>query len=441
MAYFIIETEEQLQDLEPQEDSFVEVILGNNLYHPKLNSMIGVYYRTADKGYILPITHSETFSLPVDSIKSFLSQHRRLYCFDQKLTSYFLDTANMVDVGFSIMNEENKLPEIDADPLVYKEFYRKYAHGPQLNRLIPIVKVYERSENLYQVFAPYIGKGIGWESFTHEMINAYKKVEEVGVAIDPLKFEDFFQLPNTRYSISKDNRIYSYYNMYNLTSRPTNAFNGINFLALNKEDGSRESFIPTNSMLIELDFEAYHLKLIANIAQEYTDATESIHKLLAREYFKKEDISEEEYKQAKDISFKQMYGGISEEYLHIPFYKKIARMQDNLWEQYNHQNGLYLPTGRFLKKSENLYKQKIFNYYIQNLETCSNVDLLTEIQKELESYKSKVILVVYDAFLVDLHPEDGKIFIQKIKEIINKQGLTAQFKYGSSYNSLKKAQI
>ncbi len=441
MAYFIIETKEQLEELQPQEDSFVEIILGNNNFHPELNRIIGVYYRTKEKGYILPISHSETFSLDKQLVDSFLTSHKRLYCFDKKLASYFVPTDNMIDVGFICMNEENKLPEFDQEPQIYRDFYRKYSNGLLLNRLIPIVKIYERSENIYKKFESYIGKVSGWEDFNHRMVEVYKKVEEVGLKIDPAKFEDFFQLLNPKYSISRDSRIYSYYNLYNLTSRPTNAFNGVNFLALNKEDGSRESFIPTDSMLIELDFEAYHLKLIANLVQEYTDTTESIHKLLAREYFKKEDISEEEYKQAKEISFKQMYGGISEEYLHIPFYKKIAKMQDNLWEQYNHQNGLYLPTGRFLKKSENLYKQKIFNYYIQNLETCSNVELLTDIQKELESYKSKVVLVVYDAFLIDLHPEDGKIFIQKVKEIISKQGLTAQFKYGSSYNSLKKAQI
>lgn len=441
MAYFIIETEEQLQGLEPQEDSFVEVILGNNQYHPKLNSMIGVYYRTKEKGYLLPISHSETFSLPVQAIRDFLASHKRLYCFDQKLVSYFLDTSNMVDVGFLIMNEENKLPEIDAEPLIYREFYRKYSHGPQLNRLIPIVKIYERSENIYEKYAPYIGKDSGWYDFTSSMIEAYKKVEEVGIKVDPLKFEDYFQFVNRKFSISQNDRIYSSYNLYNLTSRPTNAFNGVNFLAINKDDNSRECFLPTDSMLIELDFEAYHLKMIANLVQEYTDSTESIHKLLAREYFQKEDISDEEYKQAKDISFKQMYGGVLEEVLHIPFYNKIVKMQDHLWELYNHQNGLYLPTGRFLKKSENLYKQKVFNYYIQNLETTYNVDLLTAIQKELGSYKSKVILVVYDAFLVDLHSEDGKEFILKVKEIIKKQGLTAQFKYGSNYNSLKKAQI
>jgi hypothetical protein len=272
------------------------------------------------------------------------------------------------------------------------------------------------------------------------MIECYREVEETGISIDYNKFENNFQLISEEYSI-KDGKIYSSYNLYNLTSRPTNAFNNINFLAINKDDNSRESFIPINTMFIELDFEAYHLKLIANLVQEYSDSTESIHKLLAREYFQKEDISDEEYKQAKEISFKQMYGGISEEYLHIPFYKKIAKMQNNLWEQYNHQNGLYLPTGRFLKKSDNLYKQKIFNYYIQNLETCSNVYLLKEILNTLKRYSSKVVLVVYDSLLIDFDTGDGKEVILEIKEIIQKQGLSATFKYGKDYNNLIKAKI
>ena len=439
MAYFIVETEEQLQDLEPLEDSFVEVLLGNNLYHPKLNSMIGVYYRTKEKGYILPISHSETFSLPVQAIRDFLAKHIKLYCLDKKLVSYFLDTTNMVDLGFIIMNEENKMPEIDSDPLIHREFYRNFSHGPQLNRLIPIVKLYERSENIYQNISSYIGKDNHWNDFTNSMIKAYKKVEEIGIVIDPHKFEDNFQSVNTKFSVSR-NKIYSSYNLYNLTSRPTNAFNGVNFLAINKDDGSRESFIPANNMFIELDFEAYHLRLIANMVQEYVGSTESIHKLLAKEYYQKEDISEEEYKEAKQLSFQQIYGGIKEEYAHIPFFDKILKMQESLWKRYNHHGGIHLSTGRWLRKSENLYKQKLFNYYIQNMETVSNVKLLEEIQLlfELEKYKSKILLVVYDSFLIDFHSEDGRECIDKIKEIINNQGLTAQFKYGANYGSLKK---
>jgi hypothetical protein len=57
----------------------------------------------------------------------------------------------------------------------------------------------------------------------------------------------------------------------------------------------------------------------------------------------------------------------------------------------------------------------------------------------LEPYKSKVILVVYDSLLIDFNSEDGKEAIIKVKEIINNEGLTAQFKYGANYNSLKKS--
>jgi hypothetical protein len=194
-------------------------------------------------------------------------------------------------------------------------------------------------------------------------------------------------------------------------------------------------------MLIELDFEAYHLKLIANLVGEYMDTTESIHKLLAREYFQKEEISDEEYKEAKELSFKLIYGGIPEDYIHIPFFQKIAEMQGNLWMSYNSQGGVFLPTGRWLKKSDNLYPQKLFNYYIQNLETSSNIHLLNDILEVLKDYKTKVILVVYDSLLLDFSISDGKEPIIKIKQIIENQHLSAKFKYGKDYNSLQKTEL
>jgi hypothetical protein len=435
MAYFIIETEEQFSRLTPEDNAYIEVIVGNNNYHPKLTSPIAVYYRTSDKGYILPISHSEAFSISLESIQTFLNLHSLLYCFDRKFTSYFINTTNMYDLGTIIMNKENKVPELDIDPQIYKEFYRKHYQKPDINRLIPIVKIYERSENLYNQVKNYIGY-----SYTDDeelMIDVYKAVEEQGISIDEKLFNKYFETHTSVFSI-KDNKIYTSYNLYNLTSRPTNAFNNINFLAISKDDKSRSAFIPDNNMLIELDFEAYHLKLIANAIGEFQDSTESIHTLLAREYFQKEDILEEEYKEAKELSFKLIYGGIPDDYLHIPFFKKIVKMQGYLWEQYNNQGGLYLPTGRWLKKAEGMYSQKLFNYYIQNLETSSNIQLLDKIIKVLKSYKSKVVLVVYDSLLIDFNTEDGKDPIIKIKQIIENQHLSAKFKYGKDYNSLQK---
>jgi len=434
MAYFIIETREQLSQLFPEENAYIEVIVGNNNYHPKLNTPIAIYYRTQEKGYILPLSHSETFSLDFNLIKTFLGLHKSLYCYDRKFTSYFLDTKNVWDISTIIMNRDNKIPEFDIEPQIYKEFYRKHYQRTDLNRIIPIVKLYERSEIFYNLLKGYIGDT--YSDTQNKMIDVYKAVEEQGLAIDEKLFNKYFEFNSSLFSF-KDGKVYSSYNLNNLTARPTNAFNSINFLAINKEDKSRSAFIPTNSMLIELDFEAYHLRLIANLLGEYADSEESIHTLLAREYFKKEDITEEEYKEAKELSFRLIYGGISEDYISIPFFKKIVQMQRFLWDSYTNNDGIYLPTGRWLRKNNDLYPQKLFNYYIQNLETNSNTSLLLSILDVLNEVKSKVILVVYDSLLIDFDVKDGKEPILKIKELIKNHKLTAKFKYGKDYNSLQ----
>lgn len=435
MAYFIIETEEQLKKLFPEDNAYIEVVVGNSNYHPKLTNVVAIYYRTDSKGYILPINHSEAFNLDLELIRNFLGSHKVLYCYDKKSTSYFLDTDNFLDLSTIIVNIENKLPELDIDPQIYKEFYRKYYQRSDINRVIPLVKLYERCESLYNQVKSYIGGMYSEDEDT--MIKVYKEIEEQGLGVDEKLLNKYFEVSCPLFSV-KDGKIYTSYNLHNLTSRPTNAFNNINFLAINKDDKSRSAFIPANSVLIELDFAAYHLKLIANLVEEYVDSQESIHTLLARDYFQKEDITEEEYQQSKELSFKLIYGGIPDEYINIPFFKKIVQMQRNLWESYNSQGGLHLPTGRWLKKSDNLYQQKLFNYYIQNLETSSNIKILEDILKVLRDYKSKVVLVVYDSLLIDFDTEDGKEPILKIKQIIENQGLSAKFKYGKDYNSLLK---
>ena len=47
-----------------------------------------------------------------------------------------------------------------------------------------------------------------------------------------------------------------------LTTRPSNKFNGVNYAALNKDNGCRKSFIPRNDKFIELDIGAYHPTLL-----------------------------------------------------------------------------------------------------------------------------------------------------------------------------------
>ena len=64
-----------------------------------------------------------------------------------------------------------------------------------------------------------------------------------------------------------DDMIFSEYNLFTTTGRPSNRFGGVNFAALNKSDGSRKHFISRfeDGVLLEFDFDAYHLRLIGKL--------------------------------------------------------------------------------------------------------------------------------------------------------------------------------
>ena len=232
--------------------------------------------------------------------------------------------------------------------------------------------------------------------------------------------------------------IYTQYNLYNITSRPTNAFNGINFLALNKENRSRKCFIPENDYFVEFDFDGYHIRLIAELIKHELPGDISAHTYFGKQYFNKEVLTEEEYKEAKQITFQNIYGGIKEEYLHIPFYQALKAYLDDLWDTYQYGKGVVLPTGKTLQLSEDMYPLKLFNYAIQNLETRTNVQLLAPIVDMLKAKKSKIKLIVYDSFLLDFSIEDGKQVLLDIVEFLKDKNYIVKAKYGRDYDSLQK---
>ena len=94
------------------------------------------------------------------------------------------------------------------------------------------------------------------------------------------------------------NIVFSEYNPYTSTGRPSNRFGGINFAALNKSDGSRAKFISrfgSKGKLVEFDYDAYHLRLIADkVGYKFSDA--SVHQHFA-------DLFDITYQEAKVLSF------------------------------------------------------------------------------------------------------------------------------------------
>ena len=77
--------------------------------------------------------------------------------------------------------------------------------------------------------------------------------------------------------------------------------------------------------------------------------------------------------------------------------------------------------------------QKLFNYFLQNLETVNNSNIIQDIIKVLKGKNTKLVLYTYDAFLFDLDDTEEDI-IDELKDIFNSRKLQIKYKYGTDYD-------
>jgi hypothetical protein len=127
-----------------------------------------------------------------------------------------------------------------------------------------------------------------------------------------------------------------------------------------------------------------------------------------------------DYKKAKELTFKQLYGGVFDQYKDLEFFKKVQVYTDNLWKEFEEKGLVECPISKHKFEKEKLGEmkpQKLLNYVLQNLETAINVCILWEIIKLLRNKKTKLVLYTYDSFLFDLSKEEEGI-LKDINEII-----------------------
>jgi hypothetical protein len=429
--YFIVETQEQLSQLPVPEKCFIELMSVSEHTHPALTTPCVLYYNDFQKGYILPINHSEGFPIELSQIQDFLKGIPKVYLLDKKRHSYFLDLPNAIDLYFTALDIDGKIQDFHCYTPVHLDFYEKFKYSPIVNKYIPLSKHYERCECMFEMVRHFVGKEKNTE-WQNKYVEVYKWVEEQGILVDEKLFDKYFETPWKGRSL-RDSRVYSCYNLYNITSRPTNAFNSINFLAFNKENSSRTAFIPQNDAFVEFDFDGYHLRLVANTVGIQLPTDKSIHELLGQQYFEKDELTPEEYQESKKITFRQMYNGVEEQYKHLPLFKHIAEFVEIMWSQYQLNGYINLPNGRKIVQ-KNANPQKLFNYYIQCLETVNNVKKLSMLKDYLKDKQSKVLLVVYDSILIDCSVYDDKGTLSDIKSILEEGGYRVKAKKGSNYN-------
>jgi hypothetical protein len=375
--FWIIENKEQLETfyLNEYKEVFIEIIPFHNNTHPVLNNVSLIYIRplTDTKGYIICVDHSETLSVGETYIKRLLQQLDTIYVRDKKSFLYYFQLNKVIDISSIKTIETPKLPIFDL-------FYRQQPNKTDINRIIPIVKHYEVCENIYNQLKETLElPKPEYLKFYNKGALAFFGIEKNGVKVDLNIFYKFYEPNNELYSID-GNTIYTQYNLNTTTRRPSNSFNGINFAALNKDNHSRASLIPNNNEFIEIDISAYHPTLAGHII-DYTFDNPDIHSEFAEMY----GVS---YAEAKELTFKQLYGGIFKEYQHLEFFQKVQSYIDKQWKLFNEQGYIEAPVSKYRFEKDKLDKmnpQKLFNYILQNMETSVNIQILLKIHKILFS--------------------------------------------------------
>ena len=424
--YWLIETEEQINYLINRQyrEAFIEIIPFHNNVHPALNDISLVYFKpySEQKGFMLCVTHSECLGVSKTLVNELLTQINTLWVRDKKSALFYFQIKGLLDVNIIIP------PYIQEPTQAHNVLYQKYPNKKDINKIVPVVKHYEMCESIYDKILPVFKKEKPsyFNFYNNYTTLAFFGIEKNGIKFDRSTFDQHFKPTNEIYSIDED-RIYTNYNLATTTRRPSNSFNGINFAALNKESGARKSFIPDNDEFIELDISAYHPNLAAQLV-DFDFGEQDVHQAFA-------DMYGVTYKEAKELTFKQLYGGIFKEYEHLEFFKKIKKYIDNNWKKFNDDGYIEVPrSGYWFEKSkmDEMNPQKLFNYVLQNLETSTNVCILMELNKLLRGKNSKLVLYTYDSFTFDM--DNSENLIDDINKIFTNKKLQTKTSYGSTYD-------
>ena len=437
--FYISETDHQLERLQNlgRLGAFIHVISSNDNYHPKLANTLAVYVRPIDSkyGFIIPIDHEEGLNVKKERVYELLQSFSTLYTVDKKELLYHFNIQESIDLSLLYSMVKFDRLEYSKENSTINYFYHKHRDFKDVNKLIPISKLYESCEKLYDQIKNVIKYKIpsGFDFYNTTAINVFYLIEQTGLGVYYEAYNELFKPRNPLYN-TVNNTVLTYYNLYNITSRPTNSFNSVNYAAIPHSDKHRKAFKPLNDYFVEFDFDGYHLRLLCNQI-DYPLSEESAHKQLAKLYFNKEDITDEEYNKAKQINFQAIYGKIPEDHKDLEIFKEIQEYIDAMWNMFNDNGVVWNPQSSkpFTKKLKDMHPAKLMNYMMQSLETSRNILILKEVLRYLKNKKSKIVLYTYDSITFDFSKQDGKETLEDIKKILEEgKKYPIKFKYSNN---------
>lgn len=437
--FYIVESDNQLERLQEfyQEKVYIEVVPNNYNYHSKLSYTVAIYLKpvSESQGYIIPINHDEGLNIQKNRVYEILKSFKYLFTYDKKQLLYHFALTDATDLQLLSTTVDYKKLELPNSNNTINWYYNRYPDYSELNRIIPISKLYEKCEENYSQLECILQYTIpqGFDFYNKTATSVFYLIEQSGLRVTYKEYLDLFK-PNNPVFNMQDNIAYTYYNLYNITSRPTNAFNSVNYAAIPKAPEFRKAIIPQNDYFVEMDFDGYHLRLLCEqIGYELTD--EPAHMQLAKLYFGKDEIAEEDYAKAKQINFHAIYGKIPPEYAFLDIFEKIQNYINKLWQHFQEKGYVEDPISgrRFTNNLPDMHPQKLMNYMMQSLETSRNILILKDILKYLQGKNTKIALYTYDAIVFDFDKKEGKQTLVDIERIMNQEGnYPVKFKYSTN---------
>ena len=427
----IIETSYELSD-------FTQSIVGKVSYwfpmwvdndkHPLNTNISFVFVRCEGNDYILPKQHTDALSLSNEQIESAINTDGKKWVFQKKKllqsfpnihqpmldvdSSYFLKTAQTIDY---------RTP--------FQSYLTKWTHKGYYDNLIqsiPLLKLGEIVQSFITQFTSLDNTNHNFNWYNNTYIPTLSAIEEFGIRVDREKFSD--RWPSSPKHLPPSDRIYTEYNPFTITGRPSNRHGGINFSALNKSDGSRASFI-SDGVFLQMDYDSYHPRLIGKLIGFPLPKT-SVHQWLAQQYGC--DVNE-----GKGITFQLLYGGIDDDFRQIPYFDKVADYIITLWDKTQKDGYLETRYRRIpLGWIEQPNPQKVFNYLLQAVETELNVDILGKILDYIKGSGIKLSLYTYDSFLFDVPTYVDKSLVAGLKAIIEGSGFPIKASWGLDYEKV-----
>lgn len=406
--------------------SYLIPIWADEHTHPAVNPPTVLFIYINDETYVMSFSHNEAQTVPLEWLQKLTydngvtpNKKDLLYWLADGQHPGLHDGMGIEYYATGSVTDYEQLCDFAA----IRDIHNKHMGLHNVNRAVPLMKLLEQADcvkaSLTKLDASNISKS-GYFFFNSILIPTYQFIERSGLAIDEAEFAKHFGHKLIR-SVVHDKKVYSYYYPYTTTGRPSNSFGGINFAALNKTDGSRKAFISRfpNGKLVLLDFESFHLRLIAHM-MKYPQPTERFHEFLAKQYFQTDTITPEQYDEGKKLTFSYLYSTDTSNTT-IDFFNQVYALIDQIYEESIQKGAFQNKLGRVisLDNIESPTKAKVFNYIIQSYETQVATNLMQRLVPLYDGRSSKIVLYTYDSILIDWDVDtDGRNLIKQTKAVL-----------------------